>query len=87
MDTMNIALPADLKSFVQQQVKMGGYSSVSEYIRELIRKDQKDRAREALEAELLKGLDSGEVAPMTADDWQAIREEVQKRYAKRLQKT
>lgn len=85
MDTMNIALPENLKSFVQRQVEMGGYSSVSEYVRELIRKDQKEKAREALEAEILKGLDSGEATPMTADDWQAIREEVKKRYAKRTQ--
>ncbi|ETW99552.1 MAG: addiction module antitoxin [Candidatus Entotheonella factor] len=87
METMNIALPENLKSFVQNQVEMGGYSSVSEYVRELIRKDQKERAREALEAEILKGLDSGEATPMTADDWRAIREEVQKRYAKRVQQT
>ncbi len=85
MDTMNIALPENLKSFVQHQFEMGGYSSVSEYVRELIRKDQKERAREALEAEILKGLDSREATPMTADNWQAIREEVQKRYAKRMQ--
>ncbi len=79
MDTMNIALPENLKSFVQNQVEMGGYSSVSEYVRELIRKDQKEKARDALEAEILKGLDSGDATPMTADDWQAIREEVKKR--------
>ncbi len=85
MDTMNIALPENLKLFVQNQVEIGSYSSASEYIRELIRKDQKERAREALEIEILKGLDSGEAMPMTADDWQVIREEVKKRYAKRMQ--
>ena len=50
MDTMNIALPENLKTFVQHQVETGGYSSVSEYVRELIRKDQKAKAREALDA-------------------------------------
>ncbi len=83
MDTMNIALPENLKTFVQHQVETGGYSSVSEYVRELIRKDQKAKAREALEAEILTGLDSGEPTPMTADDWQAIRNEVRQRYAAR----
>ena len=85
MDTMNIALPENLKSFVQHQVETGGYSSVSEYIRELIRKDQKEKARDALEAEILKGLESGEPTPMTAEDWTAIRDEVRRRHADRQQ--
>ena len=40
MSTMNISLPERLKSFVDQQVSARGYSSSSEYVRELIRKDQ-----------------------------------------------
>ncbi|MCY3912213.1 MAG: type II toxin-antitoxin system ParD family antitoxin [Chloroflexi bacterium] len=39
MSTMNISLPQALKSFVDQQVRSRGYSSASEYVRELIRKD------------------------------------------------
>ncbi len=44
MSTMNISLPEALKSFVDRQVRSRGYSSSSEYVRELIRKDQ-DRQR------------------------------------------
>lgn len=40
MGTMNISLPDSLKDFVDQQVDHGGYGTSSEYIRELIRKDQ-----------------------------------------------
>jgi antitoxin ParD1/3/4 len=40
MSTMNITLPHTLKSFVDQQVSQGGYGTSSEYLRELIRKDQ-----------------------------------------------
>jgi antitoxin ParD1/3/4 len=83
METMNIALPKPMKTFVQSQVARRGYSSVSEYVRELIRADQDDRARTALEAEILKGLQSGKPTPMTREDWKAIREEVRKRHAKR----
>ena len=83
MQTMNIAVPDSLKEYVQQQVAQGGYSSASEYIRELIRADQKDRARQALEVEVLRGLESGETQPLTEGDWDAIREEVKKRHAKR----
>lgn len=37
---MNIDLPDDLKSFVDQRVSERGYRTGSEYVRELIRKDQ-----------------------------------------------
>jgi len=40
MTTMNISLPEGLKSFVDQQVSTRGYGTSSEYVRELIRKDQ-----------------------------------------------
>ncbi|MDI1241729.1 MAG: type II toxin-antitoxin system ParD family antitoxin [bacterium] len=42
MSTMNISLPEALKSFVDSQVTDGDYTSSSEYLRELIRKE-KDR--------------------------------------------
>jgi len=44
MTTMNISLPDSLKSFVDEQVVTRGYGTSSEYVRELIRKDQ-DRTR------------------------------------------
>jgi antitoxin ParD1/3/4 len=40
MTTMNISLPDMLKSFVDQQVNSRGYGTSSEYVRDLIRKDQ-----------------------------------------------
>jgi antitoxin ParD1/3/4 len=40
MSTMNISLPDTLKSFVDEQVNLGSYGTSSEYVRELIRKDQ-----------------------------------------------
>lgn len=83
METMNIALPDTMKRFVQEQVQKGGYSSVSEYIRDLIRLDQKEKARVALESEILKGLKSGDSTPMAPEDWQEIREEIRKRHAGR----
>ncbi|KVD74830.1 hypothetical protein WS62_03880 [Burkholderia sp. ABCPW 14] len=44
MSTMNISLPEALKVFVDEQVSQRGYGTSSEYVRELIRKDQ-DRQR------------------------------------------
>lgn len=40
MSTMNISLPDSLKNFVDERVSDGDYSTSSEYLRELIRKDQ-----------------------------------------------
>ena len=82
MNTMNIAIPKQLKSFVQREVLRRGYSSVSEYVRDLIRGDQESQAIAMLEAEYLKGLDSGPATPMTQQDWEEIREEVRRRVAK-----
>jgi len=87
MDTMNIALPGNLKDYVQSRVAEGGYSSVSEYIRELIRADQKQSAEQLLEQEILRGLNSGEPAPMTADNWNDIRLELKRRFLDRKSST
>jgi antitoxin ParD1/3/4 len=74
MQTMNISLPDPLKEFVEHQVADGRYSSVSEYIRELIRDDEKRKAQERLEGMLLEGL-SDESTEMTRQDWDDIRKE------------
>lgn len=52
MTTMNISLPDTLKAFVDGQVEDRGYGTSSEYVRELIRKDQD---RQNLRALLLAG--------------------------------
>lgn len=74
MESMNISLPESLKQFVDRHIARGGYSSVSEYVRELIRADEKRKAEAELEAELLKGLASPE-NELTRMDWNAIRKE------------
>ena len=62
MSTMNISLPAPLKSFVDEQVADRGYGTCSAYVRELIRQD---RDRRHLRDLLLEG---GESLPsVTAD--------------------
>ncbi|CAN1536724.1 COG3609 Predicted transcriptional regulators containing the CopG/Arc/MetJ DNA-binding domain [Burkholderiaceae bacterium] len=52
MTTMNISLPDTLKTFVDSQVSERGYGTHSEYVRELIRKDQD---RQQLRSLLLAG--------------------------------
>jgi antitoxin ParD1/3/4 len=74
MQTMNISLPEPLKAFVDAQIATGRYSSVSEYMRELIREDERRRAQAQLEGLLLEGLASEKTA-LTRQDYQDIRRE------------
>lgn len=74
MQSMNISLPDPLKQFVDGQIAQGRYSSASEYVRELIRADEKRKAEELLEAKLLEGL-SGPESELTSADWSDIRKE------------
>ena len=67
---MNISLPEALKSFVDDQVGARGYSTSSEYVRELIRKDQ-DRQR--LRGLLLEGAASPRAVTADADYFDRLR--------------
>ena len=73
MSTMNISLTETLKSFVDDQVRERGYSSVSEYVRELIRREQ-DRQR--LRAMLLEGAASPPDVTLDADYLNQLRDRV-----------
>lgn len=81
MKSMNISLPDSMRTYVEEQVANGGYSTASEYFRELVRNDQQRKAQERLEVLLLEGLDSGTATEITAKDWQDIRQTVRKRIA------
>ncbi|MDJ0733368.1 MAG: type II toxin-antitoxin system ParD family antitoxin [Nostocaceae cyanobacterium] len=82
MKSINISLPDGMRAYVEEQVAHGGYSTISEYFRELVRQDQKRKAKERLENLLLEGLNSGNATPLTEQDWddirQAVRSKVQK---------
>ena len=74
MTSMNVSLPEELKEYVEAQTK-SGYSTPSEYVRELIRGDRKRRAKERLDALLLEGLNSGESLPVDAKFWKDLKQE------------
>src|SRR5262249_44922643 len=84
METMNIALPESMKQFVQERVSEGGYSSASEYVRELIRADQKRKVEERIDALLLEGLDSGEPIPVTPEHWEGKKGKLAERLGKAI---
>ena len=79
--TVNISLPPPMKEWIEAQVAVGGYGTVSEYVRHLVRAEQQRQLRQQVDDQLHAGLDSGDATPMTADDWKHIRQEGRKRLA------
>jgi antitoxin ParD1/3/4 len=63
--TMNVSLPDPMRDWVEAQVKGGEYANASDYIRDLIRHDQ--RRRQALQAAIAEGLSSGR-SPRKAEE-------------------
>ena len=84
MTSLNISLPSSLKDYVENQVQQNGFSTPSEYIRDLVRSDQTRRAQakaEAkLEALLLDGLNSGAPIEITPEYWEKKRTELIERH-------
>ena len=72
---MNISLPDTLKSFVDERVNQGCYGTSSEYVRELIRKDQ-DRLH--LRVLMLAGAASAPAAPADPGYFEGLRDRVRK---------
>jgi antitoxin ParD1/3/4 len=76
MSTLNISLPEAMKAFVEEQVKAGLYGSASDYIRALVREDQKRQAQERLEAKLLEALESRDFKAVTPELFEQLRARV-----------
>ena len=74
MATMNVSLPDAMKDWVEQQARSGRYSNASDYVRDLIRKDQ-DLASTIANMQTLvtEGINSGAGSRSMA--------ELQRRYA------
>jgi len=60
MATMNISLPDLMKDWVEAQTKTGRYANASDYVRDLIRRDQERNDKIAAMQRLVdEGLESG----------------------------
>ncbi len=60
MATMNVSLPDPMKAWVEAQVNGGQYGNASDYVRDLIRRDQNEHEQnKVLQDAITKGLESG----------------------------
>ncbi len=78
--TMNISLPDTMKAFIDERLGGDGYGTASEYVRELIRADQRRREEQKLEKLLLERLQSGTESEFSIED---VRAELSKRLGKK----
>lgn len=68
MAQMNVSLPDGLKGWAEARVAEGRYSSTSDYVRDLMRRDQEaELARRRLQAAIDEGMASGESDRTIAD--------------------
>ena len=73
MESIVISLPDSQRVYVEEQIRLGGYSNASEYFSLLVQLDRKRQAKQRLETMLIEGIKSGSAEPMTAQDWEEIR--------------
>lgn len=62
---MSFALPESMREYIDARVRSGEYGNTSEYLRDLIRRDQQDQAARRLRQHITEGLESGPAKPLT----------------------
>ncbi len=68
MATMNVSLPDKMKEWAEAQAETGRYGNVSDYVRDLIRKDQQAEAfRVEVQAAIEEGIASG-ISELSIDE-------------------
>ncbi|NJK69617.1 MAG: type II toxin-antitoxin system ParD family antitoxin [Richelia sp. CSU_2_1] len=72
-----LAIPEDLQTYIESQIKAGAYTSAVEYFLDLVQQDRhRKQAQVKLENLLQEGLDS-DSEPVTAEYWQNLRASIQ----------
>lgn len=74
MATMNVSLPDQMKAWVEKQAESGRYGNASDYVRDLIRRDQ-ERADKIAEFQRLvdEGIASGISTRSLDEVWEEAR--------------
>lgn len=87
MASMNISVPDLMRDWVQSRVDGGKYGSVSDYVRDLIRKDQNDAEEKSNQERWLKDVDAAidrglaDVAAGRVHDIDSVFDALDARYA------
>jgi antitoxin ParD1/3/4 len=76
MATMNVSLPDQMKAWVEAQTETGRYGNASDYVRDLIRRDQERREKIA---EFQRLIDEGRASGISTRTLGEIREAARKR--------
>ena len=78
MATMNVSLPDPMKDWVDAQIAGGQYSSASDYVRDLIRKDQQQQEDKlaALQAAITLGIKSAQAGDLDIESIKAKAKEL-----------
>ncbi len=80
MTTKNISITEELAAHIETMVRSGRYANVSDYMRDLVRRDQERlTARQELQGLIRDGIESGEPVEMDDADWQGIRNKARSR--------
>ena len=71
---MTISVPESAKALIDKQAAQAGYSDAAEYLLALVERDRNRVLRDEIESKLLEAVASPS-SPMTARDWEDIREQ------------
>ena len=79
MASMNVSVPDPMRDWVNRRIESGQYASVSDYVRDLIRRDQTQAdEKQALIAALIEGEKSGVSKRRVPDIFAAVKQELQR---------
>ncbi|KRA66956.1 CopG family transcriptional regulator [Caulobacter sp. Root656] len=68
MATMNVSLPDAMKDWVESRARTGRYSNASDYVRDLIRRDQERAAKIVALQRLVDEAEASGVSPNSMSD-------------------
>ena len=72
MVEVTVTLPEKINEYVERQMTLQGYSTTSDYVRELIKEDRLRKAEARLEALVIEGIESGDPIPVTPEFWKDL---------------
>ncbi|NEQ36300.1 MAG: type II toxin-antitoxin system ParD family antitoxin [Okeania sp. SIO3I5] len=87
MENLTISLPDSLRVYVEEQLQLGSYKNANEYFILLVQQEQQRQTKQRLKTKLIEGIESGTAEPITAQDWDEIRQAVREAVAQSQEKS